>query len=827
MYLSIARKTQNGYIALPSQIAVIDRSHVGTDQTYQQPGDQGELQIHTKEWYAAAYVTPSQPTGLVSQMLNLSQVSDVDDLVGATFRFCEGQNLTPEENDLLSNFRIYVLSTYSNRYLRLLIGDLTHGCFWRVEVDTDSEEICFGTRLSTATTLSDMLAQAKSEICPQGYNSSLALEKWMSSPQYAPFVPLIYNKTNATYFYANNKFSWLTGLNTWAPGLQHWDAWYLMLTGDYYNASYIVTFDLDTAVTTVYDQEIDHIDVAFPLLHGMSAPDPGRTYQSGYDPTPEWDYYSIGAYTPGTQLNVLFQDHTFTSAQSPIDLAIGAQLVRTVDGNQMSYSIMIDNDAIVSLGANDTTARYYDYLNPTVNTAEQQPVIGLQLMVHPDWADKNPYEWIDDIASDYDTYTWGNSPLYIMTYICGPLISPGGRNNRGCYPDYLDQSLTKTDAPGLVWGWQAEIFGSEYYAAVDDTDSISHAFWDILIGGFVPEPWIPSWGSGKGINRGTGGGKGIFDDSSTDIPLPNAIDFALGSNMRLYEVSSIQLDNLLAWLSDSSQIDKRQELVGNIAKLYYLPLPSTPAMQTTQTITLGGRTTTASGNVITDYTLAYDYTMQKIDEYFGSFLDYEPHTQIFLYLPGVGIQKIDPAVVLGKDLTLRCNVNLLTGDVCWALKSGDTTIYYYDGNLSLDIPISVNDPSKLNNALLALAGGVATAGVSAAMANPIGVLGGIASAAGGVMQAHNAFDKSITAGDLSGGKVFLTYRLPFLIIRRPVLSIPETFAHEYGYMYNGNARLSSLTGMTVVSSCHVDGITGATEDDIKEIEELLHSGVIL
>ena len=372
-----------------------------------------------------------------------------------------------------------------------------------------------------------------------------------------------------------------------------------------------------------------------------------------------------------------------------------------------------------------------------------------------------------------------------------------------------------------------------------------------MIGGFVPEPWIPSWGSGKGINRGTGGGKGVFDDSSTDI-LISSKPAGIGSTsvFTIYNITLSQLNAIGDWLNNnlSLSVQDRTAFLQNVIAVKYIPFPVLPTSAGTKTVYIGdqqvmGDLGALQAVYITDNIIEFSFGSVRLDEYFGNFLDYAPYTTISLYLPFVGYVDIDTDEVMGGTISIQCRLDCVTGEVVYVVScvkdSSTSVVTVQSADCSSDIPLTATDYSGKISAALGLIGGIVSIGAGIASIAAAPVTGGSSLAAGAMIAGGTASavmsgaklqdqpNPSKQSGAVGKSAGNMSIRYPFISITRPVLSIPETFAHEYGYMYNGNARLSSLTGMTVVSSCHVDGITGATEDDIKEIEDLLHSGVIL
>ena len=82
------------------------------------------------------------------------------------------------------------------------------------------------------------------------------------------------------------------------------------------------------------------------------------------------------------------------------------------------------------------------------------------------------------------------------------------------------------------------------------------------------------------------------------------------------------------------------------------------------------------------------------------------------------------------------------------------------------------------------------------------------------------------SGHLSGNTGVLSSFKPYLIIEHPVQSLPGGYASYKGFPSNITSTLNGLSGFTKIESIHLE-IPGATEEELRDIEEYLHNGVIL
>ena len=78
----------------------------------------------------------------------------------------------------------------------------------------------------------------------------------------------------------------------------------------------------------------------------------------------------------------------------------------------------------------------------------------------------------------------------------------------------------------------------------------------------------------------------------------------------------------------------------------------------------------------------------------------------------------------------------------------------------------------------------------------------------------------------AGEKGYLQCQVPFIMITMPNLSLPDNYAHYYGFPCNMTLKLSDLSGFTKISDCHLEGFT-CTKSELDEIEQLLKEGIYL
>lgn len=226
------------------------------------------------------------------------------------------------------------------------------------------------------------------------------------------------------------------------------------------------------------------------------------------------------------------------------------------------------------------------------------------------------------------------------------------------------------------------------------------------------------------------------------------------------------------------------------------------------------------GQYLTKQFMKYELGSYYLEESFRNFLDYS-HVGIELYLPYCGVQRLDPSIVIGTTLKLSCVLDGLSGNIVYFLEvegAVTRTVFSWNGNCSIEVPITAEDYGRKVTALISAAGTVAATVVGS----------GIGALALGSTVASTLDDSSkyVKCGSITSNNGFAGIQYPFLIITKPKYSLPTNYGHTVGFMCMKTMSLAGVQGFTKVAEVHLEGITGATDAEISEIETLLKSGVV-
>lgn len=368
------------------------------------------------------------------------------------------------------------------------------------------------------------------------------------------------------------------------------------------------------------------------------------------------------------------------------------------------------------------------------------------------------------------------------------------------------------------------------------TVMIAKALYDILQGLKVSTLFEDPYSPG-GISGGGGGG-GSFDGSSTPIAHPGlpTIQASDTGFVTLYSPSISQVKAMADYMwSDGFSLD-------DFKKLFSDPMQSILSFHAVPVaVPKGGIRSVKIGNIdtgvymppVTNQWVEVNCGTLTLPEYWGAYLDYDPYTQLQLYLPYIGTSNISADDVMGKALSLHYNFDVLSGACIATLMSGGTVLYNFQGSGSMQIPFTSLTYGNLLSSIIQIAGaGLAVAGTVVAGAATGGIgLAPATAAAGGAIAASssalvNAQKRSVSHGGAMGGSGgFMGIQVPYFILTRPSLCLPEFQNDFIGYPSFTTVKLSSLSGFTRVREIHFEYM-GATTAELEELERILKEGVL-
>lgn len=401
----------------------------------------------------------------------------------------------------------------------------------------------------------------------------------------------------------------------------------------------------------------------------------------------------------------------------------------------------------------------------------------------------------------------------------------------------------------------------------------------------------PGAGGGSGLPSGTGGGGGSFPSDpgpSLVDRIPNGQtgnDIAQSGLFTMYLMNQqyMTLMGEILW-EDNVAIQAIKEIFGNpidsvISTISY-PFSLLNLVQYgAQNLYIGPWDTGLPFQALTKSSFQIDWGTISIPFAWGNFLDYSPHTKMELFLPwGPGYVTIDPndvspfsntagnfnvSTFTAGSIQVKTNVELGKGTcVHNVIGNNGRVIGSYSGIVGKQVPITALDTGgkalTTISAASSIVGGVVAGSIAAKgamdtgrltgtpMKDPMrpfesasywdtGMISGRASAQSLINTGHNLASRAINstpitfprAGTFSDGSSAMTVQTPFLIISRPVQSVPTQYGHYNGYPSNIHyPNFLNIFGYTEISEIHLDNVT-ATADELQELDTILKGGILL
>ena len=292
----------------------------------------------------------------------------------------------------------------------------------------------------------------------------------------------------------------------------------------------------------------------------------------------------------------------------------------------------------------------------------------------------------------------------------------------------------------------------------------------------------------------------------------------------VYNPTQAQLDAFGAWLWSS-------DFVEQIKKLFNDPMQAIVGVHKVfATPPTGGQVNIKCGYIdsgcpaaqVTGQYVTINCGTVNVREYYGNVFDYSPYTEISLYLPFIGIVKLDVADVMRGKVTVIYHVDVITGaclaDVKVSRDGENSVMYQYSGSAIVTYPISSGSYASMVTGVLSLAAGVAGTIMTGGAAAPALIGGAV-----GLSHLHTDVQKS---GGFSGSPGAMGCKKPYLIISRAQDANPADFEKYEGKPASKTVRLGDCSGFVKVKVINIDNVP-ATYGELDQIVALLKTGVIL
>lgn len=211
---------------------------------------------------------------------------------------------------------------------------------------------------------------------------------------------------------------------------------------------------------------------------------------------------------------------------------------------------------------------------------------------------------------------------------------------------------------------------------------------------------------------------------------------------------------------------------------------------------------------------------------YQNFLDYEPYTQSWLYIPFCGLFKVPSQQFMNKYIHVKLAVDVLTGAGQAVIYADGIPILYRNCKIGMQIPVTGADSTyTIKNYLEAIENGFGAVS-AAASGNAFGAIKGLAGEAVAMISSQNAPVESVGSASPQCG--ILMPNKAYFIVERPrslIKNVPD-YGKLIGFACYKSGVINEFRGFSKFENVKLD-FTNANDYEKAEIRRLLREGVYL
>ena len=241
-------------------------------------------------------------------------------------------------------------------------------------------------------------------------------------------------------------------------------------------------------------------------------------------------------------------------------------------------------------------------------------------------------------------------------------------------------------------------------------------------------------------------------------------------------------------------------------------------------IYLGNYDTGIDGYRIDNPVVQLDQVSVSIPWQFNDWRRNSPYTQVYLYLPFIGVVALPSAQLTGAEsLTIRSALNVVSGDLSVTVNNGQQVLGSYGANVAMNIPMGSSNAvqRQVVNSIVATGGAIAGAATGLGIASGAAALSGIANAAASQIAGVPTCVGGLSNGSASG---LSTNIICFTSCHNTTVS-PASVASVIGLPAFRSELLGSISGYCQCQEASVQGV--AMLDDYEAINNYLNTGVFI
>ncbi len=216
----------------------------------------------------------------------------------------------------------------------------------------------------------------------------------------------------------------------------------------------------------------------------------------------------------------------------------------------------------------------------------------------------------------------------------------------------------------------------------------------------------------------------------------------------------------------------------------------------------------------------------------GDYRNYEPYCSLAIWLPFIGLQELKMNKYVGKTLSIRYYVDVLTGGCIACLFADGVLVDYFNGSMGVQLPISLSDYASFTASQIQNLTELGTSAVNAvgnvATKNPIGAAEGLIGYEKSIFNlSQNALSNFNTTKGASTSMIN-QYLPNYVYVIFSIIETEETsnLMTLEGRRTNASGTVGSFSGFLQVESVKLN-CSGATDAEKAKVEQMLAQGIYI
>ena len=239
---------------------------------------------------------------------------------------------------------------------------------------------------------------------------------------------------------------------------------------------------------------------------------------------------------------------------------------------------------------------------------------------------------------------------------------------------------------------------------------------------------------------------------------------------------------------------------------------------------LGNYDTGISGYRIDSPVVQLDQVTVNIPWQYTDWRRNAPYTQVYLYLPFIGIVALPSAQLTGAEsLVIRAALNVISGDLSINVNNGTQVLGSYGANVAMNVPIGSSNAvqRQVVNSIVAAGGAIVSAASGLGIAAGAAALSGIAGAAASQIAGVPTCVGGLSTGSASG----LSTNIICFTSCHDTNVAPGSVADVIGLPAFRRELLSSVSGYVQTHEFSLQA--DAPDQDLQRVNTYLNGGAFL